>query len=145
MELNIYTDGGARGNPGPAGFGFVIYGSHQKILVKCYQFLGTKTNNEAEYLGLISALNWLRENQNKYQISAVNFNSDSELLIRQITGVYKVKAPHLKDLYLTAYRLFSALPFPIKFHHVFRESNDLADKLANMAMDGHQNSCLVFD
>ena len=118
MEVNIYTDGGSRGNPGS-------------------KFLGIKTNNEAEYSGIIAALEWVKKNQSAYQITQLNFFADSQLMIRQLQGVYKVKAPTLLPLFSRAQQLLLQINLPTKFTDVRREFNELADKLANKAMDNH--------
>lgn len=137
MEISVYTDGGSRGNPGPAGYGLVIYDQHQQIIHQNQQYLGIKTNNEAEYSGLLAALTWVVANQDKLNIQKVIFHSDSELLVRQLTGQYKVKSVNIKPLFAQAQVLLSQLQVPVSFHHLYRESNTLADSLANAAMDQH--------
>ena len=99
MIVNIFTDGGARGNPGPAGYGVVVKTFDNKIIYQKSSYLGIKTNNEAEYAGLISALQWLKDNYQNLDINQVTINSDSQLLICQIQGLYKVKAENLKLLF----------------------------------------------
>ncbi len=135
MQVIVFTDGGSRGNPGISGYGLVISDDHHKILFQEARFLGVMTNNEAEYSGLIGALNWLVQNRDKYGISEVHFNSDSQLLVRQLQGVYRVKAPNIKPLFNSAQTLLSRLNIPYKFTDVRREFNQLADQLANQAMD----------
>lgn len=135
MFLHIYTDGGARGNPGIAGFGLVIYDQNHHFIYQESKFLGIKTNNEAEYLALISALTWIKDNLASLNPEKVCFYSDSQLLVRQLQGSYRVKAPHLKNLYSTAKLLLNAINLPYSFQYISRESNSLADKLANQAMD----------
>jgi ribonuclease HI len=135
MLLNIYTDGGSRGNPGIAGYGVVIYDDKKEILYKEAKFIGTKTNNEAEYSGIIAALNWIKKNQVNYNITQLNFFADSQLMIRQLQGLYKVKAPTLLPLFSHAQQLLIQINLPAKFTDVRRESNELADTLANQAMD----------
>ncbi|OGL54090.1 hypothetical protein A3K55_02570 [Candidatus Shapirobacteria bacterium RBG_13_44_7] len=135
MEISVYTDGGARGNPGPAGYGLVVYDQSHQILYQEKKFLGVKTNNEAEYLGLIAALAWVQNNSSKFSLHQITFYSDSELLVRQILGLYKVKSKNLKPLFATAQNLFTQINLPYQFRHVLREGNSLADKLANQAMD----------
>jgi len=135
MEINIYTDGGSRGNPGISGYGLVIYDHDQKILFQESKYLGIKTNNEAEYSGLINALNWVKDHQNTLSISKINFCSDSQLMIRQFQGLYKVKAPNLKPLFQQAQEIIDSISAPIIFQDVRREFNQLADELANQAMD----------
>ncbi|MBP6989672.1 ribonuclease HI family protein, partial [Candidatus Shapirobacteria bacterium] len=89
MGIKVFTDGGARGNPGIAGYGIYIEDENKKTLFEEAKFLGVKTNNEAEYLGLIGALTWIEENKIE---SEIEINSDSQLLVRQMQGKYKVKA-----------------------------------------------------
>ena len=135
MEINIYTDGGSRGNPGVSGYGLVIYDDQKNILYQEGKYLGIKTNNEAEYSGMIAALTWIKKNQDLYKISQLNFFADSQLMIRQFQGLYKVKAPTLLPLYAQAQQLLSQINLPAKFTDVRREFNKLADELANQAMD----------
>jgi len=137
MEINVYTDGGSRGNPGIAGYGLVIYDNHKHLIHQESKFLGIKTNNEAEYLGLLAGLNWIKKNQKMYQIEKLNFFSDSQLLVRQLQGKYKVKALNLKDLFIQAFQLLNQINIDYQFTDIRRESNELADKLANQAMDKH--------
>jgi len=135
MDISIFSDGGARGNPGPAGFGVVIFDKHKKIIFQNSVYLGTKTNNEAEYAGLINALEWVKNNKNNFNITLINIHSDSQLLVHQINGIYKVKAPNLKPLYAICQNLLSEINLPYKFTDIRRELNTLADELANQAMD----------
>jgi ribonuclease HI len=135
MQINIYTDGGARGNPGISGYGLVIYDENNKIIYQESKFLGIKTNNEAEYMGMIGALVWINDNKNNSNISQINFHSDSQLLVRQILGQYKVKAPNLKPLFDKVKLLLNQINLPYSFKDIRREFNKLADELANEAMD----------
>ena len=138
MEINIYTDGGSRGNPGPSGYGLVIYDNNQKVIYQESKFLGVKTNNEAEYAGLLAGLDWVKKNQSMYQINKLNFFSDSQLLVRQLQGKYKVKAPNLKDLFIKSTQLLDQINLDYQFNDIRREFNTLADELANQAMDRRQ-------
>jgi ribonuclease HI len=135
MQIDVYTDGGSRGNPGHSGYGLVIYDDNQKILFKESKYLGIKTNNEAEYAGLIGALTWINDNKDSFSISKINFHADSQLMIRQIQGLYKVKAANLKPFFQQAKEIIGSISTPITFKDVRRESNELADELANQAMD----------
>lgn len=135
MNINVYTDGGSRGNPGHSGYGLAIYDDDQKIIFTDSQYLGIKTNNEAEYAGLIGALNWINDNQEKLKISKINFYADSQLMIRQMQGIYKVKAPNLIPIFHQAQGLINLISSPIVFKDVRRDFNKLADQLANSAMD----------
>ncbi len=134
MEIKVFSDGGSRGNPGNSGFGVVIKNGFDTIF-EYGDYIGIKTNNEAEYAGVIGALSWLVQNQSKYTFTKITFIMDSQLLCRQLQGKYKVKAPHLKILKLQADNLISKLNCPIVFTDVLRENNQRADELANLAMD----------
>src|SRR5215831_534219 len=129
-HLIAHTDGGARGNPGPAGYGVVIHDAQGNKVAGLSQYLGHQTNNFAEYQALIAALEYAVEHGPK----ALKVVSDSELMVRQIRGIYKVKDPTLRDLYARASELISQLEW---FHieHVLRGHNREADELANQAMD----------
>lgn len=133
MQIFVYTDGGSRGNPGISGFGIVIYNEAGQIIHQYSKFIGVKTNNEAEYLGLIEALTWVRDHQAEF--TGANFHSDSQLLIRQINGQYKVKAPNIKPLYQLSLSLIADIHISCRFKEIPREKNSLADELANRAMD----------
>ena len=132
MILSVFTDGGSRGNPGISGYGLVIK-SADKVIFEEAKFLGIKTNNEAEYMGLIGALTWISEN--KKNVEKICIYSDSQLVVRQVQGIYKMKAPHLKPLLASVHSLISEINLPIEFQSVPREQNSLADELANQAMD----------
>lgn len=135
MQINVYTDGGARGNPGISGYGLVIHDENNGIVYQESKFLGIKTNNEAEYMGMIGALSWICENKKSFNITQINFHSDSQLLVRQILGQYKVKAENLKPLFEKVKFLLSQIEIPYAFKDIRREFNKLADQLANEAMD----------
>ncbi len=128
--LVAHTDGGARGNPGPAGYGVVIEDEAGKKVSTLSQYLGHQTNNFAEYQGLIGALEYAV----KHGPRALKVISDSELLVRQIKGIYKVKNETLKDLHARAQELIAQLDW-FNIGHAFREHNKEADLLANSAMD----------
>jgi ribonuclease HI len=123
-----WIDGAARGNPGDAGFGVrVEWGDRSDEIVG---FLGRTTNNVAEYAGLVAALAFcVREG-----IDDLVLHSDSQLLVRQVEGAYKVKAPHLVPIFLKVLSLRRSIP-RFEIHHVPREQNREADKLANRAVD----------
>ena len=125
-----YIDGGARGNPGPAGYGVRIQGADGTVLDELHGALGIATNNVAEYNGLLAALKWAVDNN----VSRVQIRADSELLVKQMRGEYKVKNPGLQPLYVRA-RLLVAELDDVKFEHVRREFNAEADRLSNLAMD----------
>jgi probable phosphoglycerate mutase len=125
-----YIDGGARGNPGPAGYGVVITNASGEIVAELSKYLGQRTNNFAEYSGLLAALEFTLS----HNYESLNVVSDSELLVRQIRGIYKVRSPELKQLYEQARLLIGKL-HDFHIEHVRREKNKQADKLANQAMD----------
>lgn len=128
--LIAHTDGGARGNPGPSGYGVAIRDAQGNKVASLSQFLGTQTNNFAEYQALIAALEYALKHDHK----ALKVISDSELLVRQIKGIYKVKEPTLRDLHRRAKELISQLEW-FQIDHVLRGQNREADELANAAMD----------
>jgi ribonuclease HI len=128
--LIAHSDGGARGNPGPAGYGVVIQDESGKKIAGLSEYLGHQTNNFAEYQGLIAALEYAIEHGPK----ALKLISDSELLVRQIKGIYKVKNAVLQDLHGRAKELIAQLDW-FSIGHALREQNQDADRLANQAMD----------
>lgn len=128
--LIAHVDGGARGNPGPAGYGVFLQDQDRKKVAALSQYLGHQTNNFAEYQGLIAALEYVLQNGPK----ALKVVSDSELLVRQIKGIYKVRNPVLQDLYVRAKELIRGLEW-FAIDHALREHNREADRLANEAMD----------
>jgi ribonuclease HI len=128
--LIAHSDGGARGNPGPAGYGVVIQDEAGRKVAQLSEYLGHQTNNFAEYQGLIGALEYALQHGPK----ALKLISDSELLVRQIKGIYKVKNPTLQDLHGRAKELIAQLDW-FSIGHALREQNQDADRLANEAMD----------
>jgi ribonuclease HI len=126
----LQFDGGSRGNPGPAGIGVTLTDEKQAPVYELAEFLGVCTNNVAEYTALLRGLTAaLALGATKLAV-----RSDSELLVRQINGIYKVKSPDLKPLYQQALALIAKIG-EVKVVHVYREGNTRADELANMAMD----------
>ena len=125
-----YIDGGARGNPGPAGYGVSVQQPDGTVLAELHGALGIATNNVAEYNGLLSALQWAIDNGH----TTVHVKADSELLVRQMRGEYKVKHPGLQPLYVRARLLVMQLD-RVVFEHVRREFNKEADRLSNLGMD----------
>src|SRR6266568_9239643 len=128
--LVAHSDGGARGNPGPAGYGVVIKDESGRTVAALSEYLGHQTNNFAEYQGLIAALEYAI----KHGPKALKLISDSELLVRQIKGIYKVKNAVLQDLHGRAKELIAQLEW-FSIGHALREHNQEADRLANDAMD----------
>jgi ribonuclease HI len=125
-----YIDGGSRGNPGPAGYGVQIVDDAGQVVAELHQALGQATNNVAEYQGLLAALAWALA----HGVRSLHIRSDSELLVRQLKGEYRVKNPGLQPLYQEA-RERVARVGKVTFEHVRRELNREADRLANLAMD----------
>ena len=128
--LIAHSDGGARGNPGPAGYGVVIQDEAGRKVAALSHYLGHQTNNFAEYQGLVAALEYAIEHGHK----ALKVVSDSELLVRQIKGIYKVKNATLQELHARAKQLIAQLEW-FSIDHALREHNREADSLANEAMD----------
>lgn len=124
------VDGGSRGNPGPAGFGVHIRDAQGTILAELSEYLGHRTNNFAEYSGLLAALEYAIAHQHR----ALRVISDSELMVRQMNGQYRVNSPDLKPMYEKAKSLTRQLD-AFQIGHVLRGDNKKADHLANLAMD----------
>lgn len=125
-----HIDGGARGNPGPAGYGVVIQDPQGKKVAELSEYLGHRTNNYAEYQGLLAVLRYAIA----HDIRALKVVSDSELMVRQMKGIYKVRHPELRRFYEEAQRLARKLEH-FEIRHALREQNRDADRLANEAMD----------
>lgn len=142
-KLIVYTDGGSRGNPGPAGVGVVIADEHGKILHKYSKDIGIRTNNEAEYEAIILAFQKLKHLYAKGEIEnlEIELRTDSQLIARQLKGIYKVKMEHLKPLFMEAYNLKTEFGH-VEFVEIPREKNQEADAMANEAMDGSSASSL---
>lgn len=137
MEFILYADGGARGNPGPAGAGAVVFDSMGKRVVEVADYLGVATNNVAEYEAVLRGLTKLSEfyPEGYFEHVPVAIRMDSKLVIEQLRGAYRVKHPNLVPKYLAVKNVI-ARSFPhITFAHVPREKNKDADALANKAMD----------
>lgn len=125
-----HIDGGARGNPGPAGYGVVIQDSQGEKVAELSEYLGHRTNNYAEYQGLLAVLRYA----STHDIRALKVISDSELMVRQMRGIYKVRHPELRKFYEEAQQLTRKLQY-FEIRHALREHNRDADRLANEAMD----------
>jgi ribonuclease HI len=128
--ITLEFDGGSRGNPGPAGIGVVLRAKDRTPLLTVGRFIGRATNNVAEYNALIVGFQKAKE----LGARRVHVRGDSELIIKQMRGEYRVKHPDLKPLWEEAEHLSHQFD-EVKFDHSFREKNELADKLANLAMD----------
>ncbi len=128
--ITAYIDGGSRGNPGPAGYGVQILDDGGAVIAELHGSLVHTTNNVAEYTGLLAALAWAVDHGH----TALHIRSDSELLVRQLRGEYRVKHPGLQPLFQQARGLIGRIG-RVTFEHVRRELNTQADRLANLAMD----------
>ena len=135
--MTIHCDGGARGNPGPAACAFVVYDDQHKLIFTGGKYLGQATNNQAEYEAVISALEWLCSeysmSNNQYSIT---FYLDSELVVKQLKGIYKVKDLGLKNKKLAIEKLVANCKIKVEnYVHIPRESNSVADKKVNQILD----------
>lgn len=130
QEIVIHTDGACRGNPGPSAIGIVVYDLKGATIYEYGEIIGENTNNYAEYLAVVRALEFAKKNS----IQHLTLKSDSQLLIRQLIGEYKVKSETLRPLYTLCMDLKNSIPF-VSFVHVRREFNKKADELANLALD----------
>ncbi len=130
MKLIIHSDGGARGNPGPAGIGAIVNGEDGQVVAEISQFIGHATNNQAEYQALLAGL----EKAVILGADTLDCFLDSELVVKQINREYKVKNKELAPLFLKVYNLTTKFK-NIRFVHIPREQNKEADRLANEAMD----------
>ncbi len=130
MLVRLFTDGGARGNPGPAAYGYVLEAEDGTVLAAHGESIGIATNNVAEYSALIAGL----EQAGALGLDEVEVVSDSELMVKQMRGEYKVKNEALRELSLRAARLAGAVG-EVRYRAVRREHNTLADQLVNEALD----------
>lgn len=134
--LTVFTDGGARNNPGPAGIGVVVYREGEK-LAELSGYLGEQTNNWAEYQGVIHALTYLTNHQ--LSSEPIEVRMDSKLVVEQLSGNWKIKEPALQEQAARARELMEAFPL-VEFTYIPREKNKEADMLANKAMDAGQHA-----
>ncbi len=130
MTARLYTDGGARGNPGPAAYGYVLEAEDGTLLAAEGEAIGVATNNVAEYRGLLAGLTRAIE----LAVPEVEVRSDSQLMVKQMKGEYRVKNEALRALSIEAARLARQLDH-VEYVHVMRERNELADRLVNEALD----------
>jgi ribonuclease HI len=138
-KIVIHTDGGSRGNPGPAAIGIVFSDETGKVVYSHKEYIGIGTNNEAEYQALLRAFEilerskWLKENNGNGGV--IECRLDSKLVVEQVKGNFKVKQPKLLELKKEIIKLSKEWKLMIDFNHVSREQNKLADKLVNEALD----------
>lgn len=129
-NLTIYTDGGARGNPGPAAIGVFIVDDKGLEITRFGKTIGPTTNNVAEYTAVISALEWLKQNQ-ELRIEKVKFFLDSKLVVNQLNGIFKIKEARLRELIIKVRRLEQETGINIFYVYIPREKNKIADGLVN--------------
>ncbi len=130
MRLVVFIDGAASGNPGPAGIGIVITTESGIPLLQCAEPVGIATNNVAEYRAFLRAMELLQQWDSP--VEQVTIYSDSQLLVRQLTGSYQVKAVHLAPLWRAARKAMASLGVPVHVEHVARKTNHQADRLARL-------------
>lgn len=133
MNCTIYTDGGSLNNPGQAAYAFVIYFDN-KLEYQYSEAIGIATNNIAEYTGLIKALEKIKEYKNNQPIEKIFVYADSELMVKQLNGLYKVKNGELQSKVFTVRGLEQEIGIPITYTHVLREKNTVADSLVKKAL-----------
>lgn len=138
-DFVIFTDGGARGNPGPAAIGFVIKDSSGNLIHQQGSIIEPTTNNVAEYQAVIHALNWLLHHPQKPSPRHLLFYLDSKLVVNQLSGNFKIKKPHLQKLFNQIKFLESDLNTNCKYSHIPRAQNHQADHLLNLALDRLQS------
>ncbi len=141
-KMNIYSDGGSRGNPGPSAYGFVAYDDKMNKLFEGSQYLNIVTNNQAEYRGVLGALEFVYSicaNNDKESYPEIHFYLDSKLIVEQMNGQYKIKSDNLKIIYWQIRDLILKLGGKITFEHISREKNKVADKLVNEEIDRNVN------
>ncbi len=145
MKLIAYTDGGARGNPGPAAIGVVVADETGAIIKKYFQYLGEKTNNEAEYEAVILALKKIKALYGKDKIKniSIELRSDSELVVKQLNHQYKIEETHLQKLFMKIWNMLIDYG-KVEFFHIPREENKEADKLVNECLDGEAGKKTLF-
>lgn len=135
-NISIFTDGGSRGNPGPAAIGVYITDDEGKKLAAIGKRIGESTNNTAEYKAVLEALSWLIENKGKIENNAkISFFLDSQLVYSQIKGIFKVKSESIRELIFTVREKQAQFGLNLEWNHIPREKNKIADELVNLALD----------
>ncbi len=137
MSWLIIVDGGARGNPGPAASGFVVI-RNDKVVFEAGFYWGVKTNNQAEYLGLLMVLGWVKRNMDKLDEDEVVIRMDSELVVSQVSGMYKVKSAKMRPLHDKVRKVIEELKkggIRIKLEHELRQATEEADRIVNEVLD----------
>ncbi len=134
-KLKIYTDGGARGNPGPAGIGVFVIDQQQQLVFSQSKSIGSATNNEAEYKAFLASLEWLKTYVKSTSITKIEWFLDSKLVVEQVNQNWKIKEKRLLKFAQQAWKILSSLDCEFKISHVRREQNKQADALVNKALD----------
>ena len=132
QQVVVYCDGGSRGNPGPSALGVVIKTTKGEVISQIGEFLGTQTNNYAEYMAVVRAMEYLKEKS----IKSAQFYLDSQLVVRQLNGEYKIKSDNIKHLNQKVNELRADID--VSFEHVYRENNKEADAEVNKVLDSLQ-------
>jgi len=135
LTLEIFTDGGSRGNPGPSASAFVVFDHKGEQVHKKSKYLGIGTNNYAEYYALLMAHRWLQKQPSNP--SRVEFFLDSELVVKQLLGQYRIKSKPLASIYHRVLAIKATLSYPVSYHHVKRDKNKIADRLLNETLDNY--------
>jgi ribonuclease HI len=131
-EITIHSDGGSRGNPGPAAYGFTVQDKDNTLLYEEGKYIGVTTNNVAEYSGVLNALEWIHAHAEPEKVLVI---LDSELVVRQLSGIYKVKNENLRGYVLSIKSLEQKIAVPVSYASVPRAQNKDADRLVNFALD----------
>lgn len=133
--IKIYTDGGSRGNPGPAALGVFVTDWNGEVLYELGENLGITTNNVAEYTAVVRALEWANKYVMDHAVDEIAFFMDSQLVMSQLNGLYKVKHPMMRSLLFKVREQEGTLKIPITYTHIPREQNKQADRMVNLALD----------
>lgn len=131
----IHTDGGSRGNPGHAAYGYVFLDSTEQVVLEDGAYIGIATNNEAEYAGLLAAVNRLLEWDKLKSLEGATFRLDSNLVVQQVQGNWKIKEPRLRELVAQIHQRLHLLQIPYSIEYVPREKNWMADAMVNQKLD----------
>lgn len=134
VDFTIYSDGGSRGNPGFAAYGFVILNSANEKIYEEGKTIGIATNNVAEYMGIIKGLEWITKHALTKNL-VIECRLDSQLVARQLAGVYKIKQDHLRNLFFQAKEFEQQIEGSVSYHSIPREHNKAADRMVNLALD----------
>ncbi len=134
-KISIFTDGGARGNPGPAALGVFIEDQTHQELARIGKALGETTNNVAEYSAILEGFNWALANKEKVGIESITFYTDSQLAYSQLSGLYKVKNAKIREFIFEIRKIEAELKIPVFYSHIPREKNSKADFMVNQALD----------